>query len=134
MRLDKLIAPIVVSLALASCGPRPDPAICSTPPAISTETPGPMPWPNARGCVHRWAYRLAGSADPSDRVAEAAMGGCRDAIDKIVVEHLAEGGTLPAREPLTGRIVDERAAVFQELRTLALFHVLQARAGHCSVP
>jgi hypothetical protein len=63
----------------------------------------------AEGCVHRWAYRLAASKEPAEVVAKAVTeGACRLAVSRTPFPDLYRGE--------------------------ALFHVVQARAGRCTIP
>lgn len=99
------------ALALAGCGDKAkstaDDKICLTPPSI-----GQGDW---RACIHTWAYRLAGAPDSSKVIAEAVIEGCRGAIE-----------------------FNKGKEEFQQAKAqsfnLALFHVVQARAGRCYIP
>lgn len=101
---------------LSACGleTNPDDRICLTPPA---QTPGQ--W---GACVHRWGYRLAGSGDPATTVAQAVVAGCADAIAYQINE--AEPGE-------QAKLAND---IMRSAQGLALFHVVQARAGHCAIP
>jgi hypothetical protein len=85
----------------------------------------------AESCIHKWAYRLAPAPGTNREIADATVAGCRDAIMKE--------GNLMFKEQ-NGKDVDgnSEAAMFKLLRVryadLALFHVVQARAGKCDVP
>lgn len=83
----------------------------------------------AEACVHRWGYRLASAPDAAETVARAVVAGCDD----------APAYSLQARTALLqkhnmafdgGSMVAER----ERLKGLALFRVVQARAGRCPVP
>lgn len=83
----------------------------------------------AESCVHRWAYRLAGSPDTASVVASAAVAGCEDAPAYNVRARmvlLAQNNMV-----LDGGTPEEE---LKRLRGLALFHVVQARSGKCPVP
>jgi hypothetical protein len=69
---------------------------------------------NATSCIHRWAYRLARAAGPNREIAEAVEGGCTDAIDRWAT-----------------MFPDEEQRIREDFHALALFHVVQARAGDC---
>lgn len=81
-------------------------------------------------CVHRWAYRLAGSGDPAPVVAKAAFAGC----DTAPAYGTGSRVDLYSRagQPVSANQYHDGQA--QELIDLALFHVVQARAGSCPVP
>lgn len=83
----------------------------------------------AEACIHRWAYRLAGSPDPAAVVADTAFAGCDDIPAVNVRSRMALARS-------NNMILDEETAEreAQRLKRLALFHVVQARAGHCDVP
>jgi hypothetical protein len=73
-------------------------------------------------CVHRWAYRLARSPDPAEVVAKAAVTACASDI----------AWQFNNAEP------EQRERLLEDINRsapqLALFHVVQARAGNCNVP
>jgi len=100
-------------LPLAACS-QANERICYTPDAV----PAVGDW---KGCVHRWSYRLAVSSDPAPQVAQAVVGGCEEAVISGAI-------SLPDDEG--GYLKD----AMDEARRLALFHVIQARAGHCAIP
>jgi hypothetical protein len=81
-------------------------------------------------CIHAWSYRLARAPGGNREIAEAALGGCRDAI-------IREANFLLAVEKQQVTFENEQAA-FERLRRpyfdMALFHVVQARAGNCDIP
>lgn len=111
--------------ALTGCGASPvnDERVCQTPAPIEAPLKGIVtaaetaPAANALACVHRWAYRLAGSDDPADVVARAATAACRDPIE---LWRAQENFPTASRE--------------DRIHERALFHVVQARAGHCLIP
>jgi hypothetical protein len=107
---------LILLLALSACQqqPKPDDRICSTPPAIE-----PGAWSN---CIHKWAYRMAGAPGPSSDVAKAAVAACADAVAYQVNEAKPE----------------DRLQLLNDINRsapgIALFRVVQARAGHCAIP
>lgn len=126
------------SLSLMGCS-QGDQRVCSTPPPLEVAhqeliaSRGVAQVIAARkaadACLHRWSYRLAASPDPAPVVADAVVAGCDDAPAynlyaraRLLQESnmVFDGGSIEA----------ERA----RLRALALFHVVQARAGKCAVP
>ena len=98
--------------ALASCNSSDD-RICAKPPRLQL---GQDQQTAAIGCIHRWAYRLAKADGPNREIANAVIGGCGEPIDRL----------LESSEQNPTKI---RA----DLETLALFHVVQARAGECDI-
>ena len=82
-------------------------------------------------CVHKWAYRLARAQGSNRELADATLGGCRDAL-------LMEGNLIIREQ--TGKDADSasEAVMFRKLQERygdkALFNVVQARAGHCDIP
>ena len=82
-------------------------------------------------CIHRWSYRLARSTGPNREIAEAALGGCRDAV-------LREGNMMfqesTGREPNAAEERSMYNALKEGYSEVALFHVVQARAGNCDIP
>jgi hypothetical protein len=106
--------------------------ICTTPGPVTTEAAknlGEQMVITDR-CVHAWSYRLARAPGSNREVAEAALGGCRLAIvyeaGFLVRE---EGGKLTAQTE--AEAIDRLRKRYSEA---ALFHVVQARAGHCKIP
>lgn len=75
---------------------------------------------NAEACVQHWAARLSLGSDRADLVAQAALGACRPGIQDL---HSRSN-------------FDERSRQINErrLREMALFRVIQQRAGNCGVP
>lgn len=43
------------------------------------------------GCIHRWAYRLAGAPDSAEVVAKAVLAGCHDTITGTASYMVKEG-------------------------------------------
>lgn len=81
----------------------------------------PEPILASEQCVHRWAYRLAGSPDPAPVVADAVLSACSDIILRYAVT-------------LEGDSDRNYEMVKNWRREKALFHVVQARAGRCTIP
>lgn len=134
MGLKKLWSLVVVGLLLAGCD-QSNPKICSTLVPLYPSQKVAGTWTNADDCLHRWGYRLAGAPEPAATAAEAALGACYDAVEAWATRIVGTEDRLPDyRDPITGRLVDFRANLFQEARSYALFYVVQARAGKCKVP
>jgi hypothetical protein len=145
MKTIALVAMAAVMLAGCNGKVSNDGRICTTPPPLDISgnpegnrvNPG---WQrqNADGCVHRWAYRLAGSPDPATTVADAVMGACQDTVFRTALAKDAD--QQKRQEPTggfdteTGQDVNSYAEQWRELRNQALFNVVQARAGHCKIP
>lgn len=113
---------LTVTLSLFGCSQqaKQDDRICTTPPGAAQGD-----WAS---CVHRWAYRLARAPGPNGEIAEAAVSGCYDAIE-WEVENSAEAAASD-KENLD-KMLQTR---IDASRKKALFHVVQARAGHCKFP
>ena len=91
-----------------------DSRICESPPTVR-----PGEWGN---CVHKWAYRLARSSDPAPVVARATVVACADAVAFAV--NAAEANER----------VQMLADINRSTDGIAIFRVVQARAGHCDIP
>ena len=104
-------------LLLADCGNGPDNRICATAPAQIAQ--GDM-----KACVHKWGYRLAGSADSAALVAKAVAQACSD-----VAVFNTEAASSPG---------DSKSHVYDgfmvEAEKDALFRVIQGRSGNCAIP
>ena len=103
--------PLLV-LALASCN-SPDDRICAKPPRLHL---GQDQQAAAIDCIHRWAYRLAKADGPNREIANAVIGGCAENIDALMES--------TKQDPAKARA---------DFDSLALFYVVQARAGKCDV-
>lgn len=132
------ITACLLSLAVAACGSGGD-RICSPPLPLSAAhdkliaSQGVAEVIAAReaaeACVHRWAYRLASAADPAEVVARAVVAACDDAP---AYNLRARAGLLQKNNmPFDGGAM---VAEGERLKGLALFRVVQARAGRCPVP
>jgi hypothetical protein len=131
-----LAAGCLLSACSNSSGSGQNDKTCLTPPAVDTlEAVAAVKTPQDQAtltasCVHRWAYRLAKAEGPSNEIAKAVVGGCREAIDRegnLYLETSKDGMTMPQLERI-------RARLESKYSELALFHVVQARAGNCDVP
>jgi hypothetical protein len=121
--------------ALAGCdklSQKPNDAICLTPPSLD-EVVGPAKSAQeqaelTKGCVHRWSYRLAGAPGSNSEIAKAVIGACREAlmVERNFYLNAGETTTLAALE-------QRKKQLEAEYLEMALFHVVQARAGHCEV-
>jgi hypothetical protein len=78
-----------------------------------------------KACVHRWAYRLAGSRDPAKVVAEAVVDACND-----VANYYPNGAALTSSDEDR----EQYKAARQVAENDALFRVVQSRAGNCAIP
>lgn len=114
-------------LLASSCGQignsQSDDRICATPPTEIAQGA----WGD---CIHRWAYRLARSPDRAETVAEATVAACGDAIAWQI--NNADESNLSAAGA-AGRIALSNE-IMASAPKLALFHVVQARAGNCDIP
>ena len=132
---SKLIGFSTILLVACSQGKSADDRICNTPSALDVAGASAASSPDEQAtlttsCVHRWAYRLAKAEGSHGEIASAVVGGCREAIDveaNLYLETSKDGLTTPELERIRRRL--ER-----EYSEMALFHVVQARAGRCDVP
>lgn len=141
--MRSLVLCVGAVFALTGCDRLHNERICSTviplSPSSSNLPDSLRKEETAKNCVHKWAYRLARSTDPADDVAEAVMGACWDTVfpwayaryDAARSRGFAGEVTVSTR---TGREIPYGEDAYEELRALALFHVVQARAGHCRLP
>ena len=125
---DRVKPTLLLVLMLAGCARQPTQldAICSTPQPLSVTASSSQA---AESCVHRWAYRLAAAPSPAPEIAKAVVAGCDSAIS-------ADAGDSYRATPEALR-GDEDAWYRRHLDQAlgqALFHVIQARAGHCRIP
>jgi hypothetical protein len=154
----RLVLAVGLSLGIGACA-KENTRVCSTPMDIRSEA---TPKERATGCIHRWAYRLARNKDNPDMIADAIVGGCRPDIDVDIIETRlaqrkanhddktakgpyyagqravsADGRAVLKYDPDRGWETDTDADNEKRLATyhaLAMFHVMQARAGQCTVP
>ncbi|HYI43693.1 MAG TPA: hypothetical protein VD768_08745 [Sphingomicrobium sp.] len=75
-------------------------------------------------CIHRWAIRLARAPGPNREIADAVLAGCAEPI--TLTPHMY-------RQEKNDDLADE-AYWTSRATKLALFHVVQARAGDCPLP
>jgi hypothetical protein len=103
-----------------------DAGICSPPPRFREAAPtDAYQQAVARDeCIHAWAYRLARSTDAAEAVVGAVLGACRTPIARSATM-VAEGDPEAERFYL--------AEFERTSRERALFRVVQARAGRCSL-
>jgi len=136
----------LLAFQLAGCS-LPNEKICLTPPELDYRPGDPSDdgsvaakLKKASTCAHRWAYKLAGSPDPAEIVADAVMGARRDTLLPLTLARYEMAQEYNEESPDTvlsehiGREVPLGQDVYDDLRAAALFHVVQARAGKCSVP
>ena len=109
---------LIGAILLTGCGSGPDDRICMTSESVQIDQ-GDM-----LGCVHKWAYRLAGSAEPAATVAKAVAQACSD-VAVYNTEAASSSG-------------DSKSQLYEgfmaEAEKQALFRVVQARAGNCDIP
>lgn len=100
--------------------------ICSPPPPFREAAPADAyQQAVARDeCIHNWAYRLARSNDDAEAVVGAVIGACRTSIDRSAT--MVAAGDPEAERFYLAQF--ERAS-----RERALFRIVQARAGRCSL-
>ncbi len=115
-------------LLLGACAPKPDPIICSTPLNVLQIKDAPA-IVKAESCVHRWSYRLGGTTENADSVAEAVVAGCREAITPLARETLENAETV--RSTWSDREIGASYAEVEHWQRIAKFYVLQGRAGRC---
>lgn len=135
---------IVIGVAgLLACGcAAPAADICATPPpldaVLGNQTDAASVAQLGQQCVHRWAYRLAGSSDPAPVVADAVMGACNDLVFRTAraqeMDAEKRGESTQGFDSFTGQEANPYVVTAKEMRRQALFHVVQARAGDCPVP
>ena len=123
---------------LAGCdefAPRQNHSICSTPPALDVLTSTAAKTPNEQAeltktCVHRWSYRLAGAPGSNREIADAVIGACREAVDRELSLYIetSEGGMK------MDEISRLRSRLESNYLEIALFRVVQSRAGNCKIP
>jgi hypothetical protein len=143
---------LTVALALAGCNPPEtgDANICVRPPPEESQTADISGELRAKGCVHRWAYRLSSSRDAANLVAEAAVYACEGTLPGMRLERLkrvpemaramsgrlgkdeAWATAMEQRSISSGKEIGLEAKAYEDLRAEALFRVVQARAGKCS--
>ena len=100
--------------------------ICSPPPPFRETAPADAyQQAVARDeCIHNWAYRLSRSDDDAEAVVGAVIGACRTSIDRSAT--MVAAGDPEAERFYLAEF--ERAS-----RERALFRIVQARAGRCSL-
>ncbi|QZD86164.1 hypothetical protein [Qipengyuania psychrotolerans] len=110
-----------------------DDRICNAPTPIdlSAANKAQKSWQQmtlTENCIHRWGYRLAKSEGDNREIADAVVAACRDAI-------LREGNMKFDEKSGTEPDAKDETLMFDDLRKsygeLALFRVVQARAGKC---
>jgi hypothetical protein len=94
----------------------------------------------AKFCVQKWGYTLGSVGASADNViAEAVLGACQEPLKGLVeAERRRDSNNgdiaLGVDSVLTGERVTREIAVQTRFRQIALFYVVQGRAGRCSVP
>lgn len=107
---------VATVFTLGGCGrfEKEDDRICVRPPTVILQE-GDM-----NACVHKWAYRLAKSNEPAQVVAKAVATACNDVANHGLSNDAAGSQAYRAKMDIGENI--------------ALFRVVQARAGHCDFP
>ena len=115
------------ALLLSSCGQKAgsqaDDRICTTAPKEI------VPY-DMTSCVHKWAYRLAGSPDSAPVVAKAVVAACINTIGEDA-ERTSTQSAGHRDDALQQSFFSRNKEVMEEQ---ALFRVVQARAGTCVIP
>ncbi|MFN3724707.1 MAG: hypothetical protein ACK4SZ_00225 [Allosphingosinicella sp.] len=130
--LPRRVAAIALLALLGACTGEPvgwtadQQQICSPPPPFREVAPADAyQQAVARDeCIHNWSYRLARSEDDAEAVVGAVIGACRTSIDRSAT--MVAAGDPEAERFYLAEF--ERAS-----RERALFRVVQARAGRCSL-
>ena len=130
--LPRRIAAIALVALLGACTAEPvgwtadRQQICSPPPPFREVAPADAyQQAVARDeCIHNWAYRLSRSQDDAEAVVGAVIGACRTSIDRSAT-------MVAAGDPEAERFY--LAEFERSSRERALFRVVQARAGRCSL-
>jgi hypothetical protein len=120
------------AVALASCSQKvgDEDLICNQTPGFiqGGATNSDQQLEITKSCIHKWAYRLGRSAGPNTEIAKATIGACREALDYFLDFKVKEGNE--SKEPFT----DQKWQFFvKEFDEMALFRVVQGRAGQCSI-
>ncbi len=116
----RLAVPIILLASLAACTGSYDPDRCSTASGPKAEHVSDA----GQTCIVDWSRKLAASTDPARDVADAVLVACQDTIgkdDELLDGVLENSSTGTTREAST------------EARHLAVFRVVEERAGHCSL-
>lgn len=147
-------AALIAAAMLTGCGPSPCSPIMSEADAqrlFLKETPGETPSTlrinrqnYAEYCVQKWGYTLGAQGGSSEQItADAVMGACQEPIHALVSAQMYEtldrdskfaGMIDTGLSWLTGVSVKNEVADQERFHQLALFAVVQGRAGHCLVP
>lgn len=116
---------VVAAMLVAGCTSR-NPQICSSdmPDRVAYVVPRStlQVQENVKGCVSHWAARLSFGEDSAETTARAALAACRDGFSDMQQQASFENKTLDF-----DRFTDE---MFE----IALFRVVQNRAGNCGIP
>lgn len=134
------------ALAVAGCGVAAEDAeVCSRPPSLAAEVAATPKdelgdaMTAADACIHRWAYRLARSDDPAPDVAAGVIGACRtpiarwgEALGNAARDDAERVGRVRLVSSETGEADTPERIIFDNAADLAIFRVVQARAGRCS--
>ena len=137
MTIFRFSAFMLCGLLVSACGGREivgqDDRVCETP--ILYDVNKPVSSVDEQGliteqCVHKWAYRLARAPGSNAEIAKGTMGACRSAFDtwKIQLANTSQGEFVDV-EGKNRYYAQTEAALTEQ----ALFRVVQARAGSCSI-
>lgn len=111
---------LTAAFAVAGCNPpeKGDATICARPPPEASLTAAASDELKAKGCVHRWAYRLSPSRDAANTVAEAAVHACEGTLPRMRLERLKRAPEMArAMSGKLGR--DEAWAAAMEQRSIS---------------
>jgi hypothetical protein len=125
-------------MLLSACGQlgqKPNDSVCNTPPPVDVAASTTVSTPSeqatlTKSCIHRWSYRLSNAPGSNSEIAKAVIGGCREALMRernLYLDSSKDGMTSAELETL-------KLKLEADYTELALFHVVQARAGHCKIP
>lgn len=139
LNAPRLGALVCTALSLAACSgaqERANSNICYDFKAKAAPIPATDLAGGVDDCARRWAYSLASSADDAESVADAVVGACHTPLIKWNQQSM--GATEAPAGDATSIITGEATTPINEhmnfLRSRALLHVVQARAGNCTPP
>ena len=123
---------LFVIILLAACSQKTgdEDLICQQTPGfiVSAATSSVEQLETTEMCIHKWAYRLGRGAGSNTEIARATVGACREALDYYLKFKVEEANATD--EPFSDEQWQESAKRFEEL---ALFRVVQGRAGQCTI-
>jgi hypothetical protein len=132
MTISRSSAVLAFALISGACSNKPsDPDwICNQPPGLvsTAAVTSDEQISVAEGCLHKWSYRLGKAPGSNGEIAKAAVGACREAVDRVLELKIAESEA--AKKPFTD---DQWQLLVRRFDENALFRVAQGRAGGCSI-